>query len=353
MAFECSRRGARVQVLDSRSPGGGATYASAGILAPYIEGHSPPLQALCVGGLAAYDAFLARLQGAVATLPEYGRGGTLQAAFDDDGARGLTESAGQLAEMGVPHRLLGGAAARALEPGLSDRVVAALEIPEHGYVSPTALVDALVEGASVQGAAFTRADATAIESSGSTVLVRTGALSFEADAVVLAAGSWVTRLCAPPAPGHAPSPVRPIRGQLLHLRSAAPVATRVLWGPSCYVVPRRDGSVLVGATVEDVGFDERATLGGVRAMADAAQALVPGLDWAVLEEVRVGLRPATPDELPIVGPSATMPQVYFATGHYRNGVLLAPLTAELVADLVLEQRAGAELSGLHPTRFGL
>jgi len=353
VAFECARRGARVQVLDPRSPGGGATYASAGMLAPYIEGHSPALRALCVQGLGAYDAFLSRLQGAVGTLPEYGRNGTLQAAFGDEGARELTASAGQLAEAGVPHRLLGGAAARALEPGLSGRVVAALEIPEHGYVNPAAFVDALVAGATVHGATFTRADATAIEPSGPTVRVRAGAMCVEADAVVLAAGSWVTRLCPPSARSGSVPPVRPIRGQLLHLRSTPPVATRVLWGPGCYVVPRRDGSVLVGATVEDVGFDERATLGGLRAITDAASALVPALDSAVLEEVRVGLRPATPDELPIVGPSATMPQVYLASGHYRSGVLLAPLTAGLVADLVLEQRPGAALSGLHPARFGL
>lgn len=111
--------------------------------------------------------------------------------------------------------------------------------------------------------------------------------------------------------------------------------------------------MLVGATVEDVGFDERATLGGVRGLVDAASALVPGLDHATLEDIRVGLRPATPDELPIVGPSATMPHVFYAAGHYRNGVLLAPLTASLVADLALDGRAGPELAGLHPARFGL
>jgi glycine oxidase len=139
----------------------------------------------------------------------------------------------------------------------------------------------------------------------------------------------------------------------LHLKSCAPVASRVLWGPGCYIVPRQDGTVLVGATVEDVGFDERATLGGVRALVDAASALVPGLDAASLEDVRVGLRPATADELPLIGPSATMPQVFYAAGHYRSGVLLAPLTAGLVADLVLDGRAGRELDALRPARFGL
>ena len=131
------------------------------------------------------------------------------------------------------------------------------------------------------------------------------------------------------------------------------MASRILWGPGCYIVPRRDGTVLVGATVEDVGFDERATMGGVRALVDAAAMLVPGLDGSSLESVRVGLRPATADELPIIGPSATMPQVFYAAGHYRNGVLLAPLTAGLVADLVLDGRAGPELAVTRPARFGL
>lgn len=352
VAFECARRGARVQVLDPRPPGRGATHASAGILAPYIEGHSAALRRLGVRGLARYDGFLARLNESSGSQPEYGRGGTLQAAFDDEGARELTESAGLLADAAVAHRMLGGAAARAVEPALSDKVVAALEIPDHGYVNPAALVDALVTGCAAHGATFLRTRVLALYASVSGVRVEADTGRIDADAVILAAGSWTSCSWAPASAGAQP-PIRPIRGQLLHLRPASPVASRVLWGPGCYVVPRHDGTLLVGATVEDVGFDERATVGGVRAMVDAASALVPILDSAVLEEVRVGLRPATSDELPIVGPSATMPHVYFASGHYRNGVLLAPLTAELVADLVLEDRSGAELSGLHPARFGL
>ena len=233
-----------------------------------------------------------------------------------------------------------GAAARALEPGLSHRVIAALEIPGHGYVSPDGLVAALVDGATRLGAVFSLARVTGLPA-GDTARVETEAGTMDADAVVLASGSWL------------PEAVRPIRGQLLHLSACTPVASRVLWGPGCYIVPRRDGTVLVGATVEDVGFDERATLGGVRSLADAASALVPGMDSAVFKEVRVGLRPATSDELPIIGPSATMRQVFYAAGHYRNGVLLAPLTAGLVADLVLDGRAAPELAATRPARFGL
>ena len=351
MAFECARRGARVQVLDPRQPGRGATYASAGILAPYIEGHSPDLRALGVQGLAAYEPFLAALDAAVDQPPEYRRAGTLQTAFDDEGARELSELARLLAEAEVEHRRMDGAAARSLEPGLSNRVIAALEIPLHGYVSPEALIAALVEGATRLGATFTTARVAGFEPAGQTTRVVTDAGTIEGDAVVLAAGSWVSELVRDNL--HRQSAIRPIRGQLLRLKSCAPIASRVLWGPGCYIVPRQDGTVLVGATVEDVGFDERATLGGVRSLVDAASALAPGLDSASLEDVRVGLRPATADELPIIGPSATMPQVFYAAGHYRSGVLLAPLTAGLVAGLVLDRCAGPELNALRPARFGL
>jgi glycine oxidase len=356
VAFECARRGAQVRVLDPRRPGGGATHASAGILAPYIEGHNPELRELGSRGMTAYEPFLAALAEAVATPPEHGWSGTLQAAFDDEGARQLTDLARTLAENHVEHSRLDGSAARAFEPALSPRVIAALEIPAHGYVVPDALVAALVEAATRHGATFTTAQVTAIAVAGTAarVEIQTGNAiePVDGDAVVLAAGSWVSAVRGVSSAAGAPA-VRPIRGQLLRLKTCAPISSRVLWGPGCYVVPRHDNTVLVGATVEDVGFDERATLGGVRALVDAAAALVPGLDAAALEEVRVGLRPATADELPIIGPSATMPQVFYAAGHYRNGVLLAPLTAGLVADLVLDGRADAALEGLRPARFGL
>jgi glycine/D-amino acid oxidase-like deaminating enzyme len=127
----------------------------------------------------------------------------------------------------------------------------------------------------------------------------------------------------------------------------------VIWGTDCYIVPWHDGTILVGATVEDVGFDESATVGGVQQLLEAAVALLPALDTAAFAGVRVGLRPATTDELPVIGSSSTMPGVIYATGHYRNGVLLTPLTALLVADLVCENRARTELALTRPDRLGL
>ena len=137
------------------------------------------------------------------------------------------------------------------------------------------------------------------------------------------------------APAVAP-PVRPVRGQLLHLRFASPPLSRIVWGSTSYLVPWADGSVLVGATVEDAGFDESVTVAGVCQLLESAVDLLPAARSATFEGARAGLRPATADELPIIGRSSTMRGMYYATGHYRNGVLLAPLTAAMIADLVLD-----------------
>jgi glycine oxidase len=146
-------------------------------------------------------------------------------------------------------------------------------------------------------------------------------------------------------------PVRPVRGQLVQLESPAPLLRHVIWGPDCYLVPWADGTLLVGATSEDAGFDERATAAGVRDLLEAVCELVPHAWQAGFTGVRVGLRPATPDELPIVGASARLPGLVYATGHYRNGILLAPLTARLVAALILEEHADP-VPELSPQRFG-
>lgn len=351
VAFECARRGAQVQVVDRRHPGQGATQASAGMLAPYIEGHRADLLDLAVRGLAAWDPFITTLGESVDILPEYGRHGTLQAAFDDAGARELQVQAQRLDAAGVPHRSLCGNDARSLEPSLSTEVRAALEIPTHGYVSATGLVEALVAAGTHRGTSFMQADVLDVMAAGPGVSVTTDAGRVEGDVAVLATGSWAE--LARRADGGALPPVRPVKGQLIQVRTPVPVASRVLWGPGCYMVPRRDGSTLVGATAEDAGFDERPTVCGIRALTTAASTLVPALNGAAFEGVRVGLRPATEDELPIVGASSRLANVFYATGHYRNGVLLAPLTARLVADLVLDGRADASLATLRPARFSL
>ena len=348
IAYELASRGVSVRVLDARSVGRGATHASAGILAPRIEGHSEALLRLTVRSLAMYDDFVSRLRADGAGAFEYERCGTLQVAFDAIEVASLMEAASRLAEAAVPHALLNGPDALLLEPALSPGVGAALLMSEHGYVAPEPLNQALAEAASRRGATFAVARVDAVQGGADHASVSVGADTIASDAVVVAGGSWSSTLAETGA-----VPVRPIRGQLLHLKARQRVASRVLWGNRCYVVPWSDGSVLVGATVEDAGFDETATASGVRRLLDAAVELVPGLDQAAFGGVRVGLRPMTGDELPAVGASSTKPRVFYAIGHYRNGVLLAPLTASLVADLVLDGREPPELALMRPSRLGL
>ena len=174
--------------------------------------------------------------------------------------------------------------------------------------------------------------------------------SLTGNAVVLAAGCWSGGVAIDGITE--PVPVRPVRGQLLWLAWTGTPLRRVTWSSRCYLVPWDDGTLLVGATVEEAGFDERTTVAGVRDLLDAACDLVPRAWTAGFRGARVGLRPATPDDLPVIGPSRAMPNLMYATGHYRNGVLLAPLTAQLLADAMLEDKIDPMLSAVSPSRFG-
>lgn len=358
VAYALARRGARVQVVDPRPPGQGATRASAGILAPYIEGHVASLLTLGVRSLALYDDFVQRVTADARLDVEYERCGTLQVAAADAETIRLAALARHLAQARVAHRLLDRNEVREAEPELSAAVHSALLIPSHGYVVVDALMRALVAAATRLGAVFESAAVTQVETGAAGACVHTSNGRIESDAAVMAAGSWSPlihlRAGTDDAGASSARPaVRPARGQILRLEVERPVARHVMWGPGCYVVPLRDGTVLVGATVEDAGFDERATAGGVRSLLVAATSWLPALENAVFTGARVGLRPGTGDELPIVGRSATMPAVVYATGHYRNGALLAPLTASLVADLVMDGHEGPGMEMMHPARMGL
>jgi glycine oxidase len=349
VAYELASRGAGVRVLEWRGIATGATRASAGILAPTIEGHVPALLELGVSSLDLYDEFVERACRAAGRQIEYERSGTLQVALNNDEADDLCALSRTFNAAGVAHTLMDDRQARVFDDALSPETVRALFVPQHGYVSVSQLTHALADAAVHRGATVTPARVLAIED-GDQPAVRTEAGTIAADAIVVATGSWTDQIVGAPDVGPA---VKPIRGQLIQLRADPRPAKCVIWGRQCYAVPWRDGTVLVGATVEDVGFDERATMAGVHGLLSEALHLLPVLRGAAFEEVRVGLRPMTKDELPAIGASSTMRNVFYATGHYRNGVLLAPLTAKLVADLVLDGRKSPELELMRPARLGL
>jgi glycine oxidase ThiO len=350
VAEELARRGASVRLLDSRQPGQGATQASAGMLAPHTEIRTPAsFAAWCVEALDVYDAFVARLRRDTPCEFEYTRCGTVEVALDDEGAARLRQEAVHLErDVHLGARWLESADAWLEEPTLTHAARGALLIGTHGFVAVSALLAAVVASARKYGAVVEAGvPATRIVRTAAGLVVRTPAGDRSAERLVVCAGSWSGHLLA----GEAVLPVRPVRGQLLHLRPNQPVSSRILWGPRCYLVPWSDGTLLAGATVEEVGFDERTTLEGIGTLTAAAIELVPALASAELVAARVGLRPAAPDGLPIVGAWPGDRRLILATAHYRNGVLLAPLTAAVVADLLLDGRAHPVLADLGPDRF--
>jgi glycine oxidase len=350
IAYELAARGTDVRLIDPRGTGQGASRASAGMLAPRIEGRSEALLRLGLGSLELYDSFITRVATDAQRRIEYRRSGTLQVARTDDEAGQLESECRVLADAGVEHAYLDGAGVRRIEPLLADDIRAGVLIPEHGYVGVATLISALAEASGRAGATLSAARVRNVSPKAGSVRVETSEEAFTSDVVVLAAGSWSGGIPMGPAP---PAPLRPIRGQLLQLRFESPPLSRVVWGAAGYLVPWEDGRLLVGATVEDVGFDEGVTVEGVQQLLECARALLPAAGSAACDGARAGLRPVTPDELPIIGASSTMPGVYYATGHYRNGVLLAPLTAVMIASLILDGYEPAELALVRPDRFGL
>ncbi len=351
ITYEVAVRGASVVLLDCRGAGLGATQAAAGMLVPYLEGFGRPLLALATKSLEMYDAFIDRVTRDAGIDVGYRRTGSLQVVTDGYALDELQRTAAEVRAAGVECELLDQNGVREAEPQLAPEVSAALFIKAHGFVATADLCGALAAAAIKHGARMTvPARAHRIERHADRISVRLDNDEvITAGHVVVAAGSWSGQIDIEGIPS---LPVKPIRGQLLHIASDAPALNRIVWGPRCYLVPVSGRSVLVGATVEDAGFDERTTVAGVRDLLDGACELIPHLSHATFVGARVGLRPATTDAMPIIGRSGKMPGLVYATGHYRNGVLLAPLTARAVADLIFDNRDDLLLTAAAPQRLG-
>jgi glycine oxidase len=316
IAFELSRRGADVTVFEASTIGSGATHASAGILAPYTEAHEGgDLFELTVRGLSAYPDFVAAVRDRSAVGFEYRRSGTIEVAEDGERAQALRARAGgELA-------WLDAVALRQLVPDVMPDAIGGLHCPLHGYVTVRAFVAALADGAARCGARFQNgARVEQIAPSGPSLSVRVGGVDHPFERVILSAGAWTPGLDPT---GRLRDRIKPVRGQLVRLALKGVHIGPVLWSRRCYVVPWEDGTVLVGATSEDAGFEVRATAEGVRDLLLAGTQVVPSLSSASFM-----------DGMPLLGPSPSEPRIIYAAGHYRNGVLLAPLTARLIADHV-------------------
>lgn len=351
-AWRLAGRGLSVALIDER-PGGGASGAAAGMLAPVSEAHfgEEELLALNLESARRYPGFVAELSQASGRDPGYRRCGTLVVARDLDDRAVLDELAAYHERLGCRSERLSGSEARALEPGLARSVRGGLLAPDDHQIDNRALIAALLAANERAGVELVRARAVRLEVSGGRAggVVLAGGQRLAAGTVVLAAGCWSAGIEGLP-PGWLP--LRPVKGQLLHLRAgAAPeLARRVIRGlRGVYVVPRGDGRYVIGATAEERGYDSAVTAGGVLDLLRHAYELLPGVTELELTETVAGLRPATPDNAPLIGPGP-LDGLVIATGHYRNGILLAPVTADAVAELVASGALPPALEAFTPDR---
>jgi glycine oxidase len=376
-AWRLAQRGLAVTVVDP-APGSGASGVAAGMLAPITEarpGEEDQLR-LNLASWSRWPAFAAEVESALAALPPtaeaagegagigYRADGTLVAALDADDRAALDDLVARQRSLGLEITTLRGREARALEPGLAPGVRAGALAAGERSVDPAALVAALGR---ITGAAGVTTLASPVErvvlagdAPGAPDVARVtgvalaGGETVDASMVVLAAGSWTGSITG--LPDAARPPVRPVKGQILTLRQppGEPLLTRtvrgLVRGSSVYLVPRRDGRIVVGATVEERGWDTRVTAGGAYELLRDVLALVPGLDDAELVAVRTGLRPGSPDDLPMIGVGA-VDGLVVATGHFRNGILLTPVTADAVAAAVAGEPVPPEVEPCDPRRF--
>jgi glycine oxidase len=334
IAYELAKRGADVRVIDAHEPAGAASWAGAGMLAPYTEAlDCAAFEAFCVRSLGLYPSFVEELREESGVDAHLRLDGIVEAAYSEADVARLRASVAALGARKVPAAWLSRGEARGLEPALGPHLHGAAFVEGQGQVDNRRLGRALRAACERRGVRIVaQAGGLAVEADPRRILgIRTAQGFVAAETVVNAAGAWAGEVEGVPA--CARIPVRPVKGQMLALALPRGLVQRVVWVPQAYLVPRIDGRLLVGATVEESGFDVRVTAAGLNALLNGALAAMPALRDLAVSESWAGLRPGTPDGLPFLG--ATALQGYLvASGHYRNGILLAPASAVAIADAV-------------------
>jgi len=358
IAWRAAARGMSATVVD-RAPGTGASRVAAGMLAPVTEVHygEEPLLALNLAAAAAYPHWVQELEEAAGMEVGYRRCGTLSLALDADDDAALDDLHAFQQDLGLPVRRLTGRECRYHEPMLTPLLRSGMLAEDDHQVDNRRLIDALRQACRHMGVRFTGNNVQQILTDGDRAVgvQLDDGRSVPARLLVLAAGAWSATLAGLP-PDTLPT-VRPVKGQLLVLKGppAPPVLTRnvrgLARGHAVYLVPRADGRVIVGATVEDRGFDGRRTADAARTLLRDAQLLVPGVDEMELLEHAVGFRPGSPDNAPVLGPTP-VEGLLIATGHYRNGILLTPITADSITTILTGGGVPDIIAPFAPTRFG-
>jgi glycine oxidase len=350
-ALSLGERGARALVLERAVPGAEASSVAAGILGPSLEAESDgPALAVARRSLALHASLAEKLRDCTGVDVGFRKTGALMLAKTDAELAALEAKHAFLARRDLRADLLDAHGAREAEPALNPELLGALSLPDEAQLEPPRLLRALAIAAEQAGARF-RVGATVrrvVVDDGRVVGVDLGDEVLPAARVIVAAGSWTSLL---PGLDVGSDVIFPVRGQIAHCETRAPILRRIVFGAGGYVVPRPDGRALVGATAERVGFRREVTLGGLERMAAIARGIAPSLLDAPFVEARVSFRPATPDGLPLVG-RTSVEGLFVTSGHYRNGILLAPLSGELIADLLDDRADDEALALFDPRRFG-
>lgn len=355
VAYELARRGRKPVVLDRGRGSGAASWAAAGMLAPVSEAEleEPPLVELGLDSLSRYPEFVRGIEEASGARCRFRQEGTLWAALDRDEAEELDHLEAAMRRKGLSAQRLRPEEILLREPHVSSRVVGGLLVEHDLQVDPRKLCAALEEAVRrLGGEVRSDSDVVAVlplPRGGFRLELRAGDdRDCTAELVVLAAGAWASEGIRLPFDGLR---VRPVKGQMVRLRGGQ-LLRHVVRSPECYVVPREDGELLIGATVEEQGFDLDPTAGAVHDLLRHAWRLLPGIYDLAISEISVGFRPALEDHLPAIGPCG-IPGLHLACGHFRNGVLLAPATAHWLAETIETGCAQEALAAFAPARLGL
>jgi glycine oxidase len=353
IGWRASQLGLSVLILDRSDPPDAASTVAAGMLAPVTEttfGEDALLR-LNLEGARRWKAFAEELSFAAGVNLAAHRRGILHTALDRDQSEALSRLYEYQQELGLEVEWLSSMACRRLEPSLHPSTRAGILAGGDWAVDPRAVLDALRTVLRAAGASVRHgAEVTRVEGGDRPSVTLAGGDRLETGTVVVAAGPWSGRV--PGVPAGIAKAIRPVKGQILRLKPSADLPapiTHVVRSEDVYLVPRPGGEVVVGATVEEKGFDTAPTAGGIFELLRAADELVPGIREMEVGEVGAGLRPATPDNAPLLG--VIEPGLAIATGHYRNGVLLAPVTADGIAELLAKGELPPELAPFDPYRF--
>lgn len=349
ISFELGRQNFRVLLVDRQQPGQEASWAAAGMLSPAPDGPDAiPLVPLGRASLAMYPEFIATIEEFSGLKTGYRQEGALEVLFHGDAERELSTLVALDRGLGLAVEPLPVDEARELEPAISSEAQSAALFSAEASVDNRALTAAVLAAAAQQGVEIRAglAATAVLHRKDRLEGVLAGGEKIRTGCVVVAAGCYASEL------EHAAAyaPTRPVRGQMVALRAADIRIKRVLRSARGYIVPRDDGRLIVGSTLENAGFEKKVTADGIRRILSAALDLAPELAHAAIVETWSGLRPDTPDHLPVLGPT-DIEGLVMAAGHYRNGILLAPITAKLIREWVIEKRTSLSLDEFSPSRF--